>query len=264
MVAGWRILLAGIALIGLAACGITDSAQVDAPAPAVIQWDRNPLAVVFRAQIVGGDQTVTDVNNTIPDCTIYGDGRLVYPQRNPDGNTEIIFDMLSDGRIEGFVNELTINQRIFTFAEGYPQQAPQSITPVYEQLVLSVSGERHVTDVFANWPAAYYADVLQKCRELALTPRLFAPTGAWISTEPVPIDMMKPQILWDSNAAGFSFTGLAADGSKRWIEGGVVLYLWDQVVTPAIRVQFIDNEQAFDISMQVPGVMLDAPAAPSQ
>lgn len=262
----WQTVLVGAMVISLAGCGGgNDDGEVgDNPALSVIQWSHDPLAVVFRANVVGGDLSVTDVNNSIPDCTLYGDGRVVYPQNNPNGRQEVIFDTIDDNAIEGFINDLTIGQRIFTYSEGYSRQQPQSIVPVYEQLVLEVNGERHVTDVFASWPPSYYQDVLKMCRELALRPRLFSPTGAWISAVEVPLDLMKPQIIWDSTLVPFSFVGLVVDGSKRWIEGGVVGYLWDQVIAPSIRVRFVENDQVFEISLQVPGVMLDAPAAPAQ
>lgn len=252
----------------LAACGGNDPTgnfTGEAYNPVgIVQWNRDPLAVVFRADVIGGDRTAQELTNTIPDCTLYGDGRVVYTQQNPNGNLDVIFDIVPDLEIDTFVNYLTLDKRIFTYDEGYLREVPQSVTPVYSQLTLEVNGEKHITDEFVSWEPNYYSDILATCKLLAKKPRLFTPQGAWVSAESVEPNTMMATIFWDAAAAGYSFTGLAAEASKRWIEGNTIAVIWDNVIVPPGGVQFNDGGEVFMISLQVPGVTLNSPAAPAQ
>ncbi len=257
-----------LCLLLLAACGGGDpNAGGNNPGepPRIIQWNRDPLAVVFRADVVGGERSPVQAANYIPPCTIYGDGRIVFTRPNPNGNTDVIFDVLNDSRIDDFVNYLTVDQRIFTYDEGFIREVPQSVTPVYEQIVLEVNGTRHVTDAFANWPGSYFAEIVEACQRLAPTPRLFVPTGAWVGAVPIANpDPLKPTILWNNEAAGINLSGIAQDGTVRWVESNAILSLWNNVILSPGDVQFNDQIGIYAVTLQVPGVTLNAPAAPQQ
>src|SRR3990172_1691325 len=44
-----------------------------------IDWDHDPSTIVFRAEVVGGeDDDAFYRRNDVPYCTIYGDGRIVW------------------------------------------------------------------------------------------------------------------------------------------------------------------------------------------
>lgn len=251
--------------------GLMMGCTSDAPAPAnsadtssSVQWNRDPLAVVFRAHVTGGDYPAYARANTIPECTLYGDGRVVFWRSNPrTGEYEILFDRVDDRTIERFVYDLIIEFRIYTYDSGLARQAPSAVQPVYEQIVLNVNDVSHVTDFFSEWPGGYFAEVVDHCRQLATAPRLFRPAGVWIFAEPVPLDLMRPYQIWDPAVTGFSLEALAAEGSKRWVEGGLAEYLWQQVIVTPIPSWFIEGDLSFALGVQAPGITLDAPAAPA-
>ncbi|MFQ3647076.1 MAG: hypothetical protein SNJ54_16340 [Anaerolineae bacterium] len=263
--------------LGLAALTVAIAVAVtgcggDAPptgdvsdAPASVSWNRDPLAVVFRAHVTGGNPPAYVRDNTIPECTLYGDGRVVFLRSNPrTGDYEILFDRVDDRTIEAFVYDLIVQFRLYTYDSGLARQAPTAEQPVYEQIILNVNDTNHVTDFFADWPGSYFSDVVERCRKLAAAPRLFRPVGVWVAAYQVPLDLMRPYQIWDPSAGGFSLEGLALEGGKRWVEGGLAEYFWNQVIVSPIPSWFIEGSLSFALSVQAPGITLDAPAAPAQ
>lgn len=261
----WRVLfMMAFLAVSLAACGgeAPQETELSTPVSPII-WERDPLHVVFRADIVGGERTQGELANHIPDCTIYGDGRVVWTTSGGNG-VQVLFDFLPDLAIQDFVSFLTIDVLLFTFEEGFPLQLPQSITPVYEQIILEVSGLKHVTDSFGGWDGNLYTTVLEACRALAKTPRVFVPEGAWIGALPSDPTRDLPTVYWDSEAAGFNFSTLALESSTRWIEGNLVKALWAYIVEDPAEVEFDDRFGVYYVTLQVPGVTLNAPAAPAE
>jgi hypothetical protein len=250
--------------ITLTACGTSSTDTNGTPQSGdLIVWNRDPLAVVFRADVVGGDRSVTQLNNTVPECTIYGDGRIVWRTEGANGRSQVLFDILDDDSMISFVQQLVVNYRIYTYDEGYLREAPQSVVPVYQQFVLEVNGVRHIGDSFSGWDGLYFTELMEFCKTFAPAPRIFEPTGAWVSAVPAGDNINAYTVIWDSTAAGFSFWSMAEAGDKRWVEGQGVLFLWDNVILNTFPVYFDDNVGQFDVSMQVPGVTLDAPVAPA-
>ena len=253
-----------LALISLASCQTADPANPAEVAQAgVVQWVRDPLNVIFRADIVGGNRTPTQLKNVIPYCTVYGDGRVVWTVSGEAGTTQVLFDYLSDARIADFINDLTLVYRIYTYAEGFANTLPSTgDTPVYDQIIVNVNGQRHVADMYANWGDDYFDTIADACRNLAPTPRIFKPEGAWVSVEAVEPQSYLATLYWDNEATGLTF-GSLADGSTRWIEGNLVNILWQNIIESAVPVQFTDITGTYLLALQVPGVTLDAPPAPA-
>jgi len=231
-------------------------------APDVVRWDRDPLNVVFRADIVGGQRDPFAMRNDIPLCTIYGDGRVVWTIDGPSGTLRVLFDFLSDSVISSFISDLSVRYRIYTYEERYPLQIPSASVPTYEQLIVNVNGLRHVTDAYADWEVGYFDAILGECRNLSRTPRQFIPQGIWLSVQPTRPDPFFPTIYWDSASAGVDL-GALADGSKRWVEGNLARILWENVIEIGSGVQFVDNSGTYALAVQAPGVMRDSAPAPA-
>ncbi len=115
-----------------------------AAASGSIQWERDPLEVVFRADIVGGeDQDSFFRKNNVPDCTVYGDNRVVWDNEALRGEAQILWDRVSDAVIRNFIGELTVNYRIFTYDAQADLEPPSSVAPVVEVITLRVNDMVH-------------------------------------------------------------------------------------------------------------------------
>jgi hypothetical protein len=247
----------------LAAC--QPGVEVTTAPEQVVQWNKDPYAVVFRAEIIGGDNAdAFFMLNDIPACTVYGDGRVVWVvEGSGNGTREVLFDFMSAEDMARFIVELGINRKFYDYKEGFPLQLPTASKPVYERLTLENNGVKYVSDSFSEWPYDYYNQSLQLCIQQAKTPRTFEPDGAWISAQEEPYDSRTPSLMWEPDAAGLSFFSLAGTQERRWLEGALVKILWQAIKDNGFDVQFGEADKYYRIALQVPGVTRDAPPAPA-
>lgn len=230
----------------------------------VVRWDRDPLAVVFRADIVGGDdQDALYRLNEVPLCTLYGDGRLVYTLESSDGILpQVIFDFLTDQEIINFVTGLTVESRLFTFEAGEGLEVPSSSEPVVETITLNVNDVEHTVDAFSDWPEEYFNDVIESCQAQANEPAVFEPTAGWIRVESIEYRTDTPSVFWEAGAGGLDFSTIVNAEETRWIEGENVAIIWNQIRNNGLDMQFTDDLGTYQVALQIPGVTRDAPATP--
>jgi hypothetical protein len=254
----------GILLILMSLLAACQPGIVVTPAPEeLVQWNKDPYAVLFRAEIIGGDNDdAFYMLNDIPACTIYGDGRVVWTV-DSSGAREVLFDFMSPEDIAGFIVEFGIARKFYDYKEGFSLQLPSSSKPVYERLTLENNGIKYVSDSFSEWPFDYYNQSLELCIKQGKTPRTFEPDGAWISAKETQYDPRIPSLYWESQAAGLSFFSLAATQERRWLEGSLVKILWQAIKDNGFDVQFGEGEKFYRIALQIPGVTRDAPPAPA-
>jgi predicted small secreted protein len=232
----------------------------------LVNWERDPYQVIFRAQVVGGEdeQDPFYVRNEIPACTIYGDNRIVWQGYAADNTSQILEDRLTDQVINTFVQDLTVAYRIYTYDARAEMLPPGDMVPVIEQLTLNVNGEEHVTDVLSEWEYQYYEEILNRCQNLSETPVLFEPTGAWVSAREAEFDNTLFIMPWDGEAEGsVNFAELAASGERQWIEGNLVLLLWEMIRNNPPNMLFEQAEQGvYRVALEIPGVTRVSPPPP--
>ena len=230
----------------------------------VIQWERSPETVVFRAQIVGGEESFL-ARNEIPPCTVYGDNRVVWLNELGDYDVQVLWDSVTDQQIRDFISFLTISQRVFTYDAGADLQPPSSITPVMERIEINVNDRQHVTDSFSReeWPGNYFAETVEFCKQISRAPVLFEPTGAWLTVRSVPYDSTRPMLVWDGEAAGLDFNEVAQNTEPTWLTDRNMRVLWNMIRSSSPSTLFTDLVgNAFEVVLEVPGVNPTAPPAP--
>lgn len=227
----------------------------------LISWDKNPLHIIFQADVTGGDNaSIFWRANHVPLCTIYGDGRVVW---SASDDSDTLFDFLSDEQIIDFVSTLTVDERFYTYRTRAETQLPTSSQPVVEQLTLDVNGLKHQSDSFGSWPPNYFDRLVEKCSGLAKTPRTFQPSEGWLSVQIVGVSNA-PIILWDATAAGLSLKEVAAAvNSTVWLDNALVLPVWTSIRETGFNVQFSEDGTDYNVVLRVPGVTVNAPAPPS-
>lgn len=229
-----------------------------------ITWERDPNQVVFRADVVGGEPSLLRLNE-VPECTIYGDNRIVWTDNQPN-QVIVLFDFVEDITIYDFIQRMTVEFRVYTYeaiaGEGAPD--PMTSSPVVEQISVNVNDDLHTIDGFSNWESGYFRDVLTACRDLSRAPALFEPSGGWLSAERVAYDPDATVVLWSTEATGISLESLGIFEQKIWVnDPNLVRVLWSGVTNaPRSLLHYQAEGQYYAVAFEVPGVMRNAPAAP--
>jgi hypothetical protein len=253
-------------LLSLAACEGGGGNHEPFDANSLITWDRNPQSVVFRTEVVGGDQADAFLRrNEIPLCTIYGDNRVVWMNDLGDFTSQVLWDRVTDQQIQDFILYITVAQQVFNYDAGGDLQPPSAVQPVREVITISVSGRIHQTDSMSNtpWPLDYFETIVGFCKLVSQSPVLFEPTGAWVTVQSVPYDSARPLQIWDSSVSTFKLHEVAERGEPVWLTDNNLRVLWNIIRTSSPQVLFSDLDgNAFEVVMEVPGVHPNAQPAP--
>lgn len=224
----------------------------------LINWERSPLAIVFRAETSLKDTTSFPRRNDIADCTIYGDNRIVYTVPNGRG-IGVLWQRVSDEAIRLFVEDLTIIYQIYAQGIGVESITDDDSPDAVETMTVVVNGQAHRTDAFGGWPENYYQDVTQRCREVADSPAELVPVEAYISAEPITYDENIPSADWRADT-GVNLAALS--DSRTWLTGAPVQVLWDIHRNIGADVQFRQDDGLYRVALDVPGVTRYSPPPP--
>ena len=262
-----RLLILLSLLLALAACDTgTDGTNNAAGSNTIIQWDRSPETVVFRAEVTGGQSDGTFLaRNEIPLCTIYGDNRVIWLNELDDFDVQVLWDKVTDQQIQDFVSLLTISRRVFTYDAGADLQLPSDIQPVVEVLYVNVNDREHTADSFSSepWPFDYFSGIVDFCKQVSRAPVIYEPEGAWLTVQPADYDSSRPMQVWNSEAAGLNFGERAASNESTWLTGPNLKILWNTIRSSSPNVLFTDMDgNAFEVVLEVPGVNPSSPPAP--
>ena len=252
----WIFTLALILLI--AAC---QPAATDGEQPNIVRWDRSPQTIVFRADVVGGESDF-QARNAIPNCTIYGDNRVVWVNELGPSTVQVLEDRLPDVGINAFAQYLAGNERLYTFEARLKEiQAQADVNPVVETVSINVNDLPHTADSFGGWDGDWFPRVLAACKHLGQAPVLVAPSSGWLSAQSVPFSMQPPIATWNAQETGMSLK--SATGAPKWISGNAASTVWNTLHTLPSNLIFEDGSDYFEVALQVPGITRDAPPAPA-
>lgn len=229
----------------------------------LIDWVRSPSTVVFRAEVVGGDQEQQFfARNDIPACTVYGDNRVVWTTTTSRSDDGVAYDLVSDEVIRTFVEELALTDQFFKYDAGLDALPTSEVTPVVERITLFVNGEVHTADSFGMWPLDFFQKMLVKCRSLSQSPIEFLPDGGWVSAQAVAYSSNAPSALWNSNIGLLNLQELAASTEPRWITGEAAHVVWQELRRGGLDFRFEQEGQQYNVVLDVPNVTRSSPPAP--
>lgn len=227
--------------------------------PNIVLWDRSPQAIIFRADVIGGESDF-HARNAVPNCTIYGDNHLVWVNELGPFQIEVLEDRLPDSAIDAFVKYLAADERIYTYEAGLTTTESDE-QPVVETVSINVNDLEHHADSFGGWGADWFPRILDACKRLSQTPVLVAPSSGWVSAQTVPYSMQPPLVTWDAPQMGLSLSEVLG-GTARWISGDGASQLWKTIHSVPSNTLFQDGDNYYQVALQVPGITRDAPPAP--
>ena len=255
----WLIVL----LLALAACGAPANPNLPPTVdPAIIVWDHSPNAILFRADVLGGEDDFGALDD-IPQCTIFGDNRVVWINELGGFHFEVLYDAVTDTELREFVRYLTVDEGIYTFDWSIDALfGVATAAPVFQTVDLTINGVAHRTDSFSGWDAQLFIRVLTLCKRLGDAPILYQPAGGWVTVRSAPFNPQAPISLWDSGRMGFNLASVNGT-APRWVTGEAVLSLWTARRTlPTSLLYTEDYSTYYALALQLPGITRDAPAAP--
>ena len=257
----WMFALVLVAGVGMVA-GCRPAPTNNRIDPNIVQWDHSPTTIVFRADVIGGESDFR-ARNAIPNCTIYGDDRVVWVNELGPFQVQVLEDRLPDAQISAYAQYLAANERIYTYDAHLSDVETQSaVSPVAETVTINVNNTQHQADSFSGWDSNWFPTVLAACKGLSKAPVLVAPSSGWLSAEKVDFSMSLPLATWDEKAMGLSLDAVTG-GSPRWMSGNSASQLWNTLHSLPSNLIFQDGTDYYAVALQVPGITRDAPAAPS-
>ncbi|MBK9121919.1 MAG: hypothetical protein IPM16_02185 [Chloroflexi bacterium] len=260
-------LRAVIAVLVLIAAGCQSGSQTREPIGTVtrpelvglIDWERSPLAVVFRAEVTAADANAFERRNDVADCTIYGDNRVVY---TPPGGLAgpVVFQSVSDEAIRVFVEELTLIYQFYNRGSGLDALAPEDRPPFIETLLLVVNGQAHRADALGALPDGYYRDVAERCRAVADSPAELIPAAGYVSVRPITYNPERSSVEWELPGE-LNLAALTPD-ERVWVSGSAMQDLWRMLRIYGSDVQITQGEATLQAAVEVPGVTRFSPPRP--
>jgi hypothetical protein len=235
---------------------------------AAVQWSRDPAAIVFRAEVTDGRTEGIRERDDIPECTVYGDNRVVWINYTGAFEYEVLYDIVSDARLTEFVNYLAVNAGVYGYQALADSQIPTTSPPVVERLQLTVNDVEHRADSFSGWSPDWFQGVMRACTSLSGTPVLFEPTGAWLTAEELAGPPAAVVLLWEPAASGLDLGEVAASSEPRWITGQNLRALWNVMLNQPGTVAYLQIgedgvQRNFAVALQIPGVSRVSPRAPA-
>ncbi|MBI5958871.1 MAG: hypothetical protein HY866_09065, partial [Chloroflexi bacterium] len=227
----------------------------------LFDWDRDPDVIVVRLDSQPNQETPAYFLNSIPPCTLWGDGRVVWSTTNATGAEEIIEARVDDdSKIRMFLEDI-INRGFYTWEDELIP--PSTTNPIIESITIALYDEVHTVRRFSYWPQDGFNKIMDLCRALSDVPVSVLPTAGWISAYAVPYDAAGPGWLWPPSAP-VTLQELAENGEARWIEGSLATEAWRSARETRGYAQVLEqNGSAYHIAIVVPGYSRQAPPPPA-
>lgn len=247
--------------LALAACAPAGPPPTPTLAPDRL-WTPDPDAVIFRAEVIRPGLPALVSQSAVPECTIYGDTRVVWVNTLDALRSEVLFDTVGEAVVEDFITRLAIGEDFYGLTTG--EANPEAPDEAYQQVLIDVGGRPHQADSRGNWDADFFARVLAQCISLSSTPIRFEPREAWLTVQPAEMLPDAPLLSWQpAEHDGFSLTPLA-DGRPHWVSGEAVSALWTLLRTTPYTLLLSEDGRFYQFALQAPGYTRDAPAPPGE
>lgn len=257
-------LVIALALVAglLAAC--REKLPPAAPTPdaaALPLWDPDPGALVVRLDTHAEHLSPAVRLNTLPPCTVWGDGRVVWTSPNPATGEDLLEARVDEATLRGFVESI-LARGFATWEDDTVPPADEN--PVIETITLAIYGDSRTVRRATGWPDHSYSRILDECRRLSSAPVLVMPTAGWVSAYPITPDPALPSWMWPPGAP-FTLRELAESGQARWLEGDLATAIWRHARESGGAMQVLERGgQGYALAIVAPGYSREGPVSTAQ
>jgi hypothetical protein len=199
--------------------------------------------------------------NSIPPCTLWGDGRVVWTTLGSDSLQQVLEGRVDEAAMRAFIEDI-INRGFYNWEdEVVPPNTPN---PVVQSISVSLYREVRTIRRFSDWPLNGYERILESCQTLSDQPVKVLPDAGWISAYEIPRDPMAPNWFWPPDAP-FTLAELADQGTSKWLQGELAKNVWLSAREDRGDIQVLERGgRAYQVAIVVPGYSRDAAAPPSE
>jgi len=253
-------------LVLLAAC------EEDTPTPDVqnqqigpLDWDNSPETIILRIEQRLYDAPPAEAANTIPLCTVWGDGRIVWVNELENVELETDEVQILESRISEQQMRSLIEDVIFTGFYDWESNfiIPELENPFVSSITLNLMVETRTVERYTSWPANGFDRILTACQQISDTPAVFLPQGLWVSAYRIEPQEFQGEWRWIPEAAGFNLADVADGSAPQWITGDFAALVWENTILASASTQVLDNDATYELAIQVPGVSRDSPPTPN-
>ncbi|MBZ0310110.1 MAG: hypothetical protein K8I82_28880 [Anaerolineae bacterium] len=223
-----------------------------------LEWTRSGDTILMRLDSRPKEAAPQELDNRIPPCTLWGDGRLVWLNELESGK-QVLEARLSDEKIRELL-EKVIFSGFYDWQSDYI--IPNAANPYIESMTLNLYNEERTVSRYSGWPVDAFEQLLKTCREISDTPVLFAPEGGWLTAYEVPQIEGIGYWRWSTEDAGFSLAEVTSN--PRWITGDLAKAVWSTTIETGSRLGVLEDNVAYELVLRVPGISRDSPPQPSE
>jgi hypothetical protein len=242
---------AGLALAALACNTLAP------PRPAVA-WDTDPEAVVLSATFCCGLAPSWVAENYIPDVQIWGDGRIVWVEKNAAGGQRVLTGTLTPDQLTALLQQY-VDAGFFGWDSNY---GDYSITDGASQCVSVqlLSTGKQVCEYFTGAPAPFHQLVSAAASGAGAPGVEYVPSRAYVMIYPQDYAMPPTgdeYLMWPADSLGLSLEGQPAAG--QWLEGEALAFAWRVVAGNTWQPLVREGDKYYLLTVRVPGLSLMAP-----
>lgn len=255
MVKRWMLLW--LLTVILIACG-GDSNDSNNEQRRLFDWDKSADVLLFRIDEIDPTGSEFSIANTLPPCTIYGNGRLIMTI-DTENDMEVLEARLSEDRLRAFIEDV-IGLGFYSWEDNLLQD---STDPVLRSVSLNLYAENRTVERYGEWPAESFERLVEDCRNIAVERARVEPlNGGWLRAVPAPDAEIGSAIRqWPRNAP-FSLQEVAISGSPLWVDDPAwANFLWD-ITLETDLVPVFEGEDSFYISFLIPDISRSSPPSP--
>jgi hypothetical protein len=232
----------------------------DAPRPEVV-WDTAPDALIVSATFCCGLTSPVMRLNYLPDAQIWGDGHMIWVEYDQDGSRRVLETVLTHEQLADLLQQV-VDAGFFGMQDRYANNLVMDAADKCLTVNLE-SAQKTVCEYFQGAPQVFHDLYAMFASGAGVAGKDYMPTQGYLTAHPLEsIDkenVSRVDLQWDSKARGISLNTIVESGT--WVEGETLAQLWQTVNANPGGMIVQEGEQFYQISLQVPGLSMEAPPA---
>jgi hypothetical protein len=224
-----------------------------------LSWNTDPNALIISATFCCGFVQPVTLLNALPDASIWGDGRILWVERENNGQRRVLEGQLSPEQLEALLQRI-VGAGFFSWQDKYEDR---SIADAAEQcLTVELEDQaKKVCEYVSGAPPAFHELYAEIAQGAGATGTDYTPERGYFQAHPVQLpEGFTPPVAaeWSASSLGFALSE-AVEG--RWLEGDTLAQAWQMINTQGPGAIIQDGEGYYQLSIQLPGLSIVEPKA---